>query len=223
MCSLNETAAEFRGKRWRRIFAVACLCAAAGSSFSCHRGNKTVAQPPTATVVATPPSMNPGGTQPAVTAPSAANPTLASYEAAEQAFEAGRYPEAVKGYESYLKFITSENQDRVHFRLGLAYALMTNVPQNMKIARTHFQVLDKDFQNSPYRVPAELILSLLNMIDKLNNNIKELGASNRELGASNRELNAAFKEQQGKIKQLSEELQRLKAIDMKRSPSRPPR
>jgi tetratricopeptide (TPR) repeat protein len=202
---------------YRRSGALVLLCCAAALAVSCHRRAKQAGVPlpaPTspAPVLVPPPLPPPPG--PVSPAPNLVPP---AYKAAEQAFEAGKYLEAAKAYESYLRLNDPDNQDRVHFRLGLAYSLLPDSPQqNVKNARTHFQRLVKEFPDSPYRAPADLILSLLTAIDKLN-------ASHRELRANNRELSATVKEQQGKIKQLSEELQRLKEIDMKRSPSRPPR
>jgi tetratricopeptide (TPR) repeat protein len=202
---------------YRRSGVLVLLCCAAALVVSCHRRAKQAAAPlpaPTSPAPVLVPPPLPPPLAPVAPAPNLIPP---AYRTAEQAFEAGRYLEAAKAYESYLRLNDPDNQDRVHFRLGLSYSLLPDSPQqNLKNARTHFQRLVKEFPDSPYRAPADLILSLLATIDKLSANI-------REIGANNRELNAAVKDQQGKIKQLSEELQRLKAIDMKRSPSRPPR
>ena len=133
--------------------------------------------------------------------PAAANPALLSYEAAEDSFERGDYTSAVKNYEAYLLTNTPEHQDRTYFRLGLSYGFAPEKPQNLRQARSHLQRLVSQFPESPYRAPADLILLLLTQIDKLNGRVNE---------------------QQVRIRNLTEELQLLKAIDMKRSPSRPP-
>jgi outer membrane protein assembly factor BamD (BamD/ComL family) len=137
-----------------------------------------------------------------VVPPVASNPALLSYEAAEESFEKGDYAAAVKSYEAYLLTNTPAHQDRTYFRLGLSYGLGPDKQQNLRLARTHLQRLVSQFPESLYRAPADLILLLLTEIEKLNGRVNE---------------------QQSRIKTLTEELQLLKAIDMKRSPSRPPR
>ena len=137
-----------------------------------------------------------------VVPPVAATPALLSYKAAEDSFEKGDYTSAVKSYEAYLLTNTPEHQDRTYFRLGLSYGLAPEKPQNLRQARNHLQRLVSQFPESPYRAPADLILLLLTQIDKLNGRVNE---------------------QQSRITTLTDELQLLKAIDMKRSPSRPPR
>lgn len=133
--------------------------------------------------------------------PTAASPALLSYAAAEENFEKGDYASAVKGYEEYLLANVFEHQDRAYFRLGLAYGLAPEKPQNLRQARSYLQRLVSEFPRSSYRAPADLILVLLTQIDRLNGRVNE---------------------QQVRIRNLTEELQLLKAIDMKRNPSRPP-
>jgi outer membrane protein assembly factor BamD (BamD/ComL family) len=135
-----------------------------------------------------------------VPSPVAPNPALLTYEAAEESFAKGDYTSAVKSYEAYLLTGTPEHQDRTFFRLGLAYGFAPERPQNLRQARNHLQRLVSQFPGSPYRAPADLILLLLIQIEKLNGRVAE---------------------QQSRITTLTEELQVLKAIDMKRSPSRP--
>jgi hypothetical protein len=162
---------------------------------SCHRRALPPAVPPAA-----PPPAVPAAPVPPPPAPSP-NPARSSYEAAEKSFDAGNYPAALIAYEACLRANVVENLDRVHFRLGLAYALAGESVQNLRESRIHFQRVVTQFAWSPYRIQAELILSLLSEIEKLNGSLKE---------------------QQTRIKTLSDELQRLKSIDMQRHPSRPP-
>ena len=103
---------------------------------------------------------------------------------------------------SYAYSEGSRALDRVHFRLGLAYALAGNSTQNLRECRAHLQRVASRFPDSQYKIPAEFILSLQAEIEKLSGDLKE---------------------QQAKMKNLSEELQKLKAIDMQRQPSRPPK
>jgi outer membrane protein assembly factor BamD (BamD/ComL family) len=137
-----------------------------------------------------------------VASPAAADPALLSFEAAEDSFEKGDYASAIRSYEAYLLANTPEHQDRAYFRLGLSYGFAPDKPQNLRQARSHLQRLVAQFPRSPYRASADLVLLLLTEIDKLNGRVNE---------------------QQSRIATLMEELQLLKAIDMKRSPSRPPR
>jgi hypothetical protein len=203
-----KTAKETDRRRGCPWGTVALLCLAAVLASSCHRR-----------VI-----------QPVVPPPVSSSPGLASYEAGEKAFEAGNFVEAAKAYEAYLRVNTSDNQDRVHFRLGLSNCLPVDSPQNLKLGREQLQQLAKEFPDSQYRPPSDLILFLLTSIDRLSGKEKELAGSNQKLSATVQKLSATVqklsataKEQEGTIKQLTDELQRLKAIDMKRSPSRPPR
>ena len=132
--------------------------------------------------------------QPVVPLPS---PPLSVCEVAEKSFESGKYQAAVNDYESCLRANSPKDQDRFYFRLGLAYALSGNG----RLSRVPLQRVATQFPNSGYRASAELILSLQAQIEKLGGDLKQ---------------------QEKKIKTLTDELQRLKAIDMQRRPSRPP-
>ena len=68
-------------------------------------------------------------------------------------------------------------------------------------AEADFKNLMARFPESPYRPQAEFILSMQAQIDRLKSDVKE---------------------RDSKIHELTEELQKLKAIDMQRRPSRPP-
>jgi len=124
-----------------------------------------------------------------------------SFETGEERFEAGDYPAAAMSYEDYLQSDATSNLDRVHFRLALAYSLELENPQHLRLAKDHFQYLSTQFPKSQYRAPADLILALLNEIERLSGDVRE---------------------QQVRIKTLTDELLKLKAIDLKKNPSRPP-
>jgi hypothetical protein len=124
-----------------------------------------------------------------------------SFEAGEERFEAGDYPAAVRSYEDYLHSNATEHLDRVHFRLAIAYSLEPENLQRLRLAKDHFQYLAIQFPKSQYRAPADLILALLDEIEKLSGDVRE---------------------QQVRIKTLTDELLKLKAIDLKQNPSRPP-
>jgi hypothetical protein len=125
-----------------------------------------------------------------------------SFETGEINFKAGDYSKAVRSFEDYLKTGTkSENRDLALFYLGLSRALANNANRSFRRAEDALKRLIAEFPTSPYRGPAELILGLQAQVDSLQSDVKE---------------------KEAKIKQLSEELQKLKEIDMQRRPSRPP-
>ena len=64
-----------------------------------------------------------------------------------------------------------------------------------------FRNVVAQFPDCPYRAEAEVILGLQGQIERLKNDAKE---------------------REEKLEQLSEELQKLKEIDLQRRPSRPP-
>jgi tetratricopeptide (TPR) repeat protein len=129
-----------------------------------------------------------------VTAPS-------SYDLGESNFHAGRYRQAAKSFEDFLGTNPQSNdRDQALFHLGLSRALATDSSRDLRQADAAFRRLIKEFPNSPYKNQAELILGLQTQIDRLRTDVRE---------------------RDEKIKKLSEELQKLKEIDMQRRPSRP--
>jgi hypothetical protein len=174
----------------------------------------------------TPPVLGPqkaAPNQPAEPAPQAITPTVippskpepvepepapvavaapSSLEMGDTSFKAGDYAKAARFYEDFYKTGTkSENKDKALFFLGLSRALSNNPSKNMHRMEETLRRLVSEFPSSPYRVPSELVLGLQAQVDSLQSDIKE---------------------KEAKIKQLSDELQRLKEIDMQRRPSRPP-
>ncbi len=139
-----------------------------------------------------------GPVRPAVPPPPA---TLASYAAAEKSFAAGDYAAAARSYEDYLATEIADNRDQAMFRAGLAYALSDDTTDNTSRSRALLQRMVSLYPGSPYTAPASLILKLQADIAGLRDNLKD---------------------QQEKVKTLTEELKRLKDIDMRRRPSRPP-
>jgi lipopolysaccharide biosynthesis regulator YciM len=78
--------------------------------------------------------------------------------------------------------------------------LMDHSGRNARRAEDALKRLVTEFHKSPYADAAEYILGLLTQIDGMRSDNKE---------------------KEARIKQLSEELQKLKDIDMQRRPSRP--
>jgi TolA-binding protein len=120
----------------------------------------------------------------------------------EADLQAGKYQKAAMAFESFLKANpNSEDRDKGLFYLGLSRALAGNTARNPRQAEASFKQLISEFPNSPYRIQAEFVLGLQSQIEKLRSDVKE---------------------REERIKKLSEELQKLKEIDLQRRPSRPP-
>jgi TolA-binding protein len=125
-----------------------------------------------------------------------------SYDLAEMNFESGKFSEAAHSIEEYLKDNPKpQNLDRALFQLGMSRLLSGDLNREMRRAEPAFKRLIAEFPNSPYKRQAEFILGLQAQIEKLKTDVQE---------------------REERLKRLSEELQKLKEIDMQRRPSRPP-
>jgi hypothetical protein len=123
-----------------------------------------------------------------------------SLDLGEASFQARNYVKAARYYEDYLRtHPKSANRDVVLFRLGLSLAMDSSV-RNMHRAEDVLKRLVTECPGSPYKGPAEFILGLQSQVESLKEDIKE---------------------KEARIKLLSEELQKLKEIDLQRRPSRP--
>jgi tetratricopeptide (TPR) repeat protein len=119
----------------------------------------------------------------------------------ENYFRQGKYPEAVRNFEAYLKSNPKgESTDKALFKLGLSHALSSGSARNLPGAKTALNRLLTEYPDSGYKSQAELILSLITQVERLNLDIQE---------------------KDSKILKLQEELNRLKEIDLERRPSRP--
>jgi outer membrane protein assembly factor BamD (BamD/ComL family) len=121
----------------------------------------------------------------------APNPEAVAFDEAERAFNAGNYDEASREYENYLRLnpIGTE-RDQALFRLGLACALRPAA--DWQRASSALREIVEGFPNSPFRPPANLILSLHSELDQ---------------------QNATAQQRDQRIRQLTAELDRLKKID----------
>jgi hypothetical protein len=153
-----------------------------------------------------PPAITPAVPVPPVPAPvePAIAPKVAtapnSLELGEASFQARNYVKAAGHFDDYLRaHPKSANRDVVLFRLGLSLA-MERSGRNMRRAEEVLKRLVAEFPGSPYKGPAEFILGLQSQVESLKEDIKE---------------------KEARIKLLSEELQKLKEIDLQRRPSRP--
>jgi hypothetical protein len=130
-----------------------------------------------------------------------ANAEPTSLSLGEASFQAGKYARAAQLFEDHLKKNpASPNRDVVLFRIGLSYAVAEGSGRNMRRAEEALKRLVAEFPASPYKGPAEFILGLQSQVESLKVDIKE---------------------KEARIKLLSDELQKLKDIDLQRRPSLP--
>jgi hypothetical protein len=137
--------------------------------------------------------------EPAISPIVAAAPN--SLDLGEAGFQARNYVKAARSFEDYLRAHPgAANRDVVLFRLGLSLAMTDSSGRNMRRAEEVLKRLVAEFPDSPYRGPAEFILGIQSQVESLKEDVKE---------------------KEARIKLLSEELQKLKEIDLQRRPSRP--
>jgi tetratricopeptide (TPR) repeat protein len=156
--------------------------------------------------------------------PAATTPT--DFEQGEARYAAGNYAEAAFSYETYLKFSPAKDRALALYHLGLAYALQGATPENLEKSQGILQQLVDQYPDSPHLSEAKLLLSLHGEIKRLGDATIQMQAEingNKAKQAEMDKLKNEIKEQQAKIKSLSEDLQRLRDIDMDRRPSRPSR
>lgn len=172
------------------------LCAALACT-GCHKPKRV----PVATfppVIATPaaPPPAPPVEPPEPTPPPPPAPAPSPLEQADKAFVAGSYDDAARGYENYLRTSpTGTERDQALFHLGLSYAFRPNAATDWWRVTATFKQLIDEYPQSPFKAPANLILSLRAELDQ---------------------VNADAKQRDQKIKQLTTELDRLKKIDADR-------
>jgi tetratricopeptide (TPR) repeat protein len=163
------------------VLLLLAVLAAAG----CHKGRTPV-------VASAPPPPSPTPTPP----PPAPVITVSPLEEADRAFASGNYDEAARGYDNYLRAITSGGQrDDALFHLALTYALRPAPGTDWPRAIATLKQLLEEYPESAFKSQANLILSLRAELDQTAADSKQ-----REL----------------RIKQLTTELDRLKKIDADR-------
>ncbi len=127
---------------------------------------------------------------------------LSTFQRGEKLFEDKKYSAAARVYEEYLRRPDPKNHCTALFHLGISRILGGGgSPQGALEAEVAFKSVLTTFPNCPHRPEAEMILGLKAQIDRLKDDAKE---------------------RDERIRQLTEELQKLKEIDLQRKPSRPP-
>jgi len=176
-------------------------------SSGCHKKPAVPVPAPARTEVpppaVTPPAVTPS--QPAALESAPLPKTISapsSFDLGEMNFQLGKYSQAADLYEDFLQADSkSANRDIALFHLGLSLALGNESSRDLQQAEVAFKRLISEFPKSPHRSQAEFILRLQAQIADLKSDLKE---------------------RDDRIKRLSEELQKLKEIDMQRRPSRTP-
>lgn len=136
--------------------------------------------------------------EPAAPAEEAAEPTLVEVGMAQ--FQAGDYALASQSLEAFLRqHPEAPDREPALFFLGLSRALAQDASRSLVQAEAALKRLAAEFPQSVYRRPAEYLLRLQARIDR---------------------LTAEAKEREERVRQLEEELERLKEIDLKRTPGR---
>jgi hypothetical protein len=155
----------------------------------------------------------------------------------EARYAAGDFRAAAPFYEEYLRSGPAKDRDLALYHLGLAYALQGATTENLEKSQTILQQLVEQYPGTAHRSEATLLLSLQGEIKKLSDaaiqkQVELNAALQRQVDINSvkikrqaeiDKLKDEIKEQQARIKTLTEELQRLRDIDMERRPSRPSR
>jgi len=119
---------------------------------------------------------------------------------AERNFAEGNYRRASQSFEKFLyTFPKAPERERALFYLGFSLAL-SGEDKDLLQTEAALRRLISEFPKSSYRRQAEWILDLRARIERLQSDVKE---------------------RDERIRQLSEELRKLKSIDLERRPSRP--
>jgi hypothetical protein len=147
--------------------------------------------------------------EPPVALPLPARPTpaLAALEQADRSFSNGVYDEAARGYEDYLRLLPPGCPcDQELFRLGLSYVLRRSPNSDWERATAVLKQLVEEYPDSPFKAPANLILTLRTELD---HRAANTAASTRQRDERIRQLNS-------ELDRLNSELDRLKKIDSDR-------
>ncbi len=150
-------------RTFKVIFAVLLL-----TGLGCHRRPpKTALPPPSKPAVATipnptdlpPPAPNPNPPPNAPTTPPP--PVVNPLEAADNAFNAEKYPEAAKLYENYLqRQPNGDRRDQALFRLALTCAVPSNPTPDWARMTTLLKQLVDQYPQSPLKGSAMAMLAI---------------------------------------------------------------
>lgn len=185
------------------------ICAFAVWPASCHKkaARPVITPPAVQPVPVSPPAVPIPATWPELPLPPSRLPAPPepplpkNFRDGETAFLSGRYADAIRFYEKYVKEDpVTQYKDVAIFRLGISNALVCGAAadcrtKSLEKSQEQFKRLVSQFPKSPYSAEARFILGLQGDIEKLS-------------------LEAKVREE--KIKKLTEELEQLKKIDLER-------
>ena len=181
-----------------------------------------------------------------------ATPAPSLLELGDSHFGDAKYHDAALAYEGYLHENPNANDcDAALFRLALSYGLDPEVPEGYRMAQKQLILLVTQYPRSPYKPQAQYILSLQGDIERMRVDLQEKlsqvpdhveppaekAAPVDEADKAQRQKDRVLIRQKEKIiqdqereiqekdeaiRKLTEELERIKQIDLQRRPSRPP-
>jgi hypothetical protein len=161
-------------------------------------------------------------------------PPPSQVEQGNDYFRAGDYANALAAYSAYLREQPAGDEgDQALFGLALLHALPDSTASDQDRASGYLRDLISRYPQSPLRPQAQLYLQLQEQITALRSEIVQsqiqvqvLSGQIAEMkqagGEEVEQLRAGLKEREERVRQLSEELDKLKAIDMQRRTT-PPR
>src|SRR5262245_46568247 len=86
-------------------------------------------------------------------------PVVSPLAEANQIFDSGNYPEAIKAYENYLqRHPSGDYRAEAMFHLAMAYAMPSTATDQNKSSNVLKQLIEQ-YPDNPYRIEAMLILS----------------------------------------------------------------
>jgi hypothetical protein len=127
-------------------------------------------------------------------------PIPKNFRDGEASFMSGNYPGAIRGYEKFIREDPiTQFKDVAMFRLAMSQALVCQVPECRARSMDEFKRLVAKYPKSPYSAEARLILNMQAEIERVKSDVKS---------------------RDDRIKKLTDELERLKKIDLERRPPR---
>ncbi len=155
-----------------------------------------------------------------VTAPAnprpAPNPSLSTatflldqLELAKSSLQRGNYEEAVGIYERILRENPGEHKAQVAlYELALLYASPGNPARNLALARSYLDRLARDYPKGAYQLEVQTLLNLIAHLTDTESNLTQLKNAMRAQDQTVKKL-------QSDLERVQDELNRLKAIDLK--------
>jgi hypothetical protein len=175
----------------------------------------------------------------AVMAPPPPPPPAPSFLAiGDAAYAARNFSGAVEAYENFLKAnAQAPERDRALFRIAMAYSVKESPLHDAARALESFRQVATAHPTSPYATEAKLYLNLneeltaqqqavaerSRRIEQLESDLAALKMDNERTAEELLKIKTDTAKREERIRQVTAELERLKAIDMQRRPTKPVR